>query len=87
MKTENWLGRQNLHFNLSETLGKSLRQSIHNVSRKQHQENLPNPTLSTLQGNDTHGILSPDCTMEFKNVSVAVVSLFMAASILARTSG
>ena len=36
---------------------------------------------------DTHGSLSTDCTMEFKNVSVAAVRLFMAASILAFTSG
>ena len=35
----------------------------------------------------THGSLSTDCTMEFKNVSVAAVRLFMAASILVFTSG
>lgn len=37
--------------------------------------------------NRAYGILSPDWRIEFKKVSVAVVRLFTAASILELTSG
>ena len=77
--------KQTAKWNLTSTLTVSLK-----YTAKCNLNSTPTVSLKqTAKWNlhSTHGIFETDCEMEFRNLSVAAVSVFMAALILSCTSG